>query len=154
MKSRIIGIVILVACVLSGCFFVTKGPYTFRQEFDQIVKIEILEKEQDLSDLSDYDPARVKVLKTLDITEHRAFIDDLLKVEGSRVGLDPATGFGDHIIRITYRNGEIELIGAYNNGYIPTDGRLRSDCYGMNKEQFYDLLSRVLGEEITEPTWG
>ena len=151
MKSRIIGIVILVACILSGCFFVTKGPYTFRQEFDQIVKIEILEREQGADE---YDPARVKVLKTLDITEHRAFIDDLMKVEGSRVGLNSASGFGKHIIRITYRNGEIELIGVYNNGYVSVDGRLHVDCYGMDKDQFYDFLSRVLGEEITEPTLG
>lgn len=151
MKSRLIGIVILVACILSGCFFVSNEPYTFRQEYDQIAKIEIVNKEQDIDG---YDPARVKVLKTLDITEHRAFIDDLVKVEGSRVGLDPPSGFGTYIIRITYRNGEIELISDYNNGYVSINGRVYNDCYCMDKDQFYDFLSRVLGEEITEPTWG
>lgn len=151
MKIKVL-IVSLIVAVLVGCFlFDTNQPYKFRQEYDQIAKIEIVNKEQDIDG---YDPARVKVLKTLDITEHRAFIDDLVKVEGSRVGLDPPSGFGTYIIRITYRNGEIELISDYNNGYVSINGRVYNDCYCMDKDQFYDFLSRVLGEEITEPTWG
>lgn len=155
MKRLLLIICLIVAIfvvILHGCRHLLFGielPYKFRQEYDQIVKIEILKRYG-----SEYDPARVEVLKTLDVAEHRTFIDDLIKVEGSRVGAIAVSGFGAHIIRITYRNGEIELIGPYNNGYVSVDGRLYTDCYVMDKNQFYDLLSRVLGEVITPPTLG
>ena len=149
MKNKVL-LVSLIVVLLAGCFPLTANqPYKFRQEFDQIVKFEILAKEEDVSG---YDTP-MEVLKTLDANEHRTFINDFMKVEGSRVGLDPPSGFGTYIIRITYRNGEIELISDYNNGYISADGIVNEDNYCMDKHQFYDFLSEVLGERVTEPTF-
>jgi hypothetical protein len=119
MKRRIVGIVISVVCILSGCFLISKEPYTFRQEFDLIVSIEILKKEYD--SISPYTP--MHVIKTINPAMHQELIDALLKIEGSRIGLDPGTGFGVYIIRSTYRDGEIEMLGDYNNGYITADGK-------------------------------
>ena len=149
MKSKVLLVGFIVVGLL-GCFlFTANRPYKLRQEIDQIDKIEILKKEEPLFG---YDTP-MEVLKTMNITEHRTFIDGLLKVEGSRVGLDPPSGFGTHIIRITYRNGEIELISDYNNGYISTDGVVHADNYCMDKDQFYEFLSKILGEQVKEPTF-
>ena len=134
-------------CFIFGAFH---QPYKFRQDYDQIAKIEIVKKRIDRIDMVGYDPATLVILKTLDTSEHRTFIDELVKVEGSRVGMDPSEGFGRHIIRITYRDGEVELIGHYNNGYISVDGKLHQDCYSMDKDQFLGFLSKVLEMEITE----
>ena len=136
MKKRSL-IVSLIASILFVCFLLaTNQSYKFRQEFDQIVKIEILKK-----DTYGYDTSTaVEVLKTLDTTEHRAFIDNFMKVEGFRIGSDPPSGFGTYVIRITYRNGETELISDYNNGYVSADGIVHIDNSCMEREQFYDFL--------------
>ena len=149
MKSKVF-IASAIVVVLLGCFFFTTNrPYELRQEINQIDKIEILKKEEPLYG---YDVA-MEILKTIDITEHNAFIDGLLKVEGSRIGLDPPSGFGTYIIRITYRNGEIELFSDYNNGYISIDGIVHTDNYCMDKNEFYEFLSEILGEQIKELTF-
>lgn len=145
MKSKVLITILIVTILLCLILFGIDRPYKFRQEYDQIVKIEITQKEQDISG---YEVPK-KVLKVLKPSEHRAFIDDLKKVDGSYVGMDPPDGFGMYIIRITYRNGEVELISEHNNGYISVDGIIYEGVYCMNKDQFYDFLSRVLGERIT-----
>lgn len=149
MKIRIIWIVILVVCMLSGCFFISKEPYTFRQEFDQIVTIEILKKEYDST--SPYTP--MNVIKTIDPSMHQEMIDALLKAEGNRLGLSPGRGFGMYIIRIIYKDGEIEMMGNYSNGYITPDGELHENIYAFNREQFYAIISHYLGEVVTPPTY-
>ena len=147
MKNKVL-LVSLIAVAL--CYIlVANRTYQFRQEFDQITKIEILEKEKPLS--GGYD-VPMKVLKTLDTSEHRAFIDDFMRVDGSRVGMDPPTDFGTYLIRITYRNGEIELISDSNNGYISVDGIVYTANYCMDDDAFYDFLSGVLGVQVTELT--
>lgn len=149
MKNKVL-LVSIIAVILLGYFLLTTNqPYIFRQAFDQIVKVEILAKEEDISG---YDTP-MEVLKTLDVSEHRAFIDAFMEVEGFRIGMDPPSGFGTYIIRITYRNGEIELISDYNNGYISVDGVVHTDNYCMDRDQFYDFLASVLGEQVTEPTF-
>ena len=150
MKSRIVGIVISVICILSGCFLISNEPYTFRQEFEQIVSIEILKKESD--SISPYTP--MHVIKTINPAMHKELIDALLKIEGSRIGLEPGTGFGVYIIRITYKDGEMEMLGDYNNGHITADGKLHEDIYAFNSEQYYQVISNFLGEVITPPTLG
>ena len=148
MKNKVLLVRFIILGVLVCLILVANRPYQFRQKFDQIIKIEILEKEEPKSG---YD-IPMKVLKTLDISEHRTFIDDFMKVDGSRVGLDPPTDFGTHLIRITYRNGEIELISDSNNGYISVDGIVYTANYCMDDDEFYDFLSRVLGVQVTELT--
>ena len=150
MKIRIIGIITLVVCILSGCFLISDEPYTFRQEFEQIVSIEILKKEYD--SISPYTP--MHVVKTVEPTMHQELINDLLKLEGGRIGLEPGTGFGVYIIRITYKDGEIEMLGDYNNGYITPDGKLHEDIYAFDSDQYYQVISNYLGEVITPPTLG
>jgi hypothetical protein len=146
MKTRILYILLAVVLTCSGCFFNSDGPYEFRQTFDQIVSIEILRKEYD-SVLTD---TPMSVIYTVEPAEHQGFIDNLMEIEGGRVGLDPNTGFGMYIIRITYKNGEMEMIGNYNNGYITPNGEVHQDIYAFDSVQYYAFLSDVLGREITD----
>ena len=150
MKARVLIVFILVVCVLSGCWFITEAQYEFRQEFDQIVSIEILKKQYDSINVD----VPMDVIKTIDPAEHKDVIDALLAAQGSRVGLEPGTGFGVYIFRITYKNGEMEMIGDYNNGYITPNGEVHQGIYSFDSKQFYEVISRFLGEEVTPPTLG
>ena len=150
MKICKIGAILLLVCMFSGCIFVTSEPYEFRQAFDQIMSIEILKKEYDTASIDD----PMNFIYTVDPSLHRSFIDDLIKIEGGRMGLDPTTGFGVYIIRITYKDGEMEMIGNYSNGYITPDGIVHEDVYMFKREQYYAFLSDVLGVKITDYLYG
>ena len=150
MKIKLGAIILLCIFILTGCFYQEYEPYEFRQDFDQIVKIEIVQKEYDsiLPDTPTF------VVEVLDESEHQTMIDAILSTKGFRKTWEPNSGLGMHIIKIYYQNGEVELLGMYNNGYIPPDGEIHEDNYAFNKEEFLSLLSEWLGEEITEYTKG
>lgn len=146
MKRWIQCVALLFVGVLSGCFFNTDEPYEFRQAFDQIVTIDIPKKEYDSTSTD----TPMNVIYTIEPSAHKNFVDELLKIDGGRIGLEPGTGFGMYIIRITYKDGEIEMIGNYNNGYISPNGHVHQDIYAFDTKQYYAFLSSVLGEEITD----
>ena len=134
---------------LTGCSFQTEKPYEFRQDSAQIMTIEIVKKIHD-SVVTD---TPTTVIKAFDASEHNVVIDAILAVDGGTNGLDPTTGFGVYIIKITYLNGEIEMIGNYSNGYISTDGVMHEGIYCFDTKQYYDMISNLLGEEITDYTY-
>jgi hypothetical protein len=147
MKMRVIALLVLVAIMLSGCFlrlFNTEEPYEFRQEFDQIVSIEILRIDYSYSTNS------TNVIKVIDPSMHQAVIDGLLEIPGGRVVLDPPSDLGVYIFRIRYQDGECELIGNSNNGFVTPGGEMHEKNYVFQDEPFYELLSRFLGEKVTD----
>ncbi len=150
MKKRFIVLAIVLSLSLTGCFCSREEKYECRQEFDQIVSIDILRKDYDSIDAST--PA--KVIKTIPPEEHKALIDALLELEGFRIFCEPSRGIGLYYIRITYKDNEQEMIGNYNNAYITPDGKIYEVNYTFHREQFFDLVSRFLGEEITDYTYG
>lgn len=150
MKRRLIVMTVVLSLCLTGCFFSRKERYTFRQEFAQIVSIDILKKDYDSID--PYTPAQI--IKTIPPEEHRTLIDALLELEGFRLFYEPGTGFGMYYIRITYKDGEQEMMGDYSNGYITPDGKLHQDNYSFYREPYYDLISRFVGEETRWPLSG
>ena len=143
-------IIILFWAILCGCSMTLDLEYSYRQSADQIVAIEILRKE--------YDSVRtdtpMHVLKEFESSEFQTVLDGLGNVPVTRRLNPPGTGFGLYIIRITYQNGEADLIGNYNTGYITTDGQLYQESYFFHTEPYYDLISALLGEEITDYTYG
>ena len=145
-KSAFMIMTLFLLMSLSGCLFVTKEPYEFRQTADQIVSIEISKKV--------YDSVRTdtptEVIRVLEKDEYQAFLNAVAAVPGNRMGLDPPTGFGSYIVKITYQDGMVELFGEYNNGYITPEGELHQDCYVFDEQAFLDMLSEFLEDEITE----
>lgn len=142
MKTRTVVLLVIIVLLLFWIFN-TKGPYKFRQDTDRIVSIEILRHDPS------YDLSKARVLKTIDPSLHQDVINGLLEIPGSRVLLDPPRGFGTYFFRITYQDGECELIGKYNNGYVTPNGSLRETNYSFDKERFDEFLSGLLGEKIT-----
>jgi hypothetical protein len=149
MKIKLGAMFLLCVYVLTGCFQQKHEQYEFRQDFDRIQKIEIV-KQTEMS-LDAIVP--VYVIKEFEPDEFRMVVDAILELDGGRVALDPPTGFGVYQIRITYADGEIEIIGNYSKGYISCDGVLHEEYFSLNKEQYYEMISELLGEEITNDSW-
>lgn len=138
---------------LTGCFFQlfqTEMPYEFHKSADQITAIEILRKEYDSINTD----TPMHILKTFGESEYQTVLDGINGVSGGRNGLEPSTGFDMYVIRITYRNGDMELIGNYSTGYVSADGEILQEHYSFDTEQFYDLISELMGKEITDYTLG
>ena len=121
-------------------------PYEFRKPFDQIESIEIAVKEYGYGS---YD-APMEVVLTIDSANHSKLIESLLAIPGGR-SVTPGSGFGSHIIVITYKDGMKEYLGSYNNGYMTADGKMHYDSYAFESNAFFKLISFYVGEEVTEP---
>ena len=151
MKKCIIFLIVgLLLCSLNGCLSQTEKVYTYRQSADQIVSIEILRKEFD----SDTITTPLYILKSFESSEFQMVLDGLANIPVSFRLNPPATGVGMYIIRITYKNGETDLIGDYNTGYMTADGEIFEERWFFKTEPYYDFISELLGEEITDYTYG
>ena len=141
-------IMILLLLFLPGCSFglTYAAQYEFYQDFEQIEKIEIVIHEYDKSLLEPMEPVKV-----LDPTECKTLIDGLLKMDGGFNHMNPSSLFGDYLVRITYRNGAVEIIGDWISGYIDLSGELHINDYMFNTEQYCALLSSILEELVTHP---
>lgn len=147
--KRFFAAILFLSIVFSflGCNFenIDLTPeYEFRQGVDQIQSIEILEKEY----VSVRTDTPMYVLKSFDSSQFQMIIDKINEITIIKRFNSSASGFGYYIIRITYKNGEIDLLGNYNTGYYTTDGKLHQESFFLNDEQYYELLSELLGEEI------
>jgi hypothetical protein len=90
------------------------------------------------------------LLKILDSSEHQAFVEAVQAVPGNRLYTNISQGIGMYQVWIYYLDGETEVFGAYNNGYVLPDGTWHLDCYIFDIPQFHQMLERFLCMEISE----
>ena len=136
-------ILICIFCVLlSGCGFfpVVRKPYSFKQEIANVYSIEIVRKLYDTLDPI----GEVEVETTLQEDLYDGFMEALVLIDGNYVLEGAAFNFGKYIVRITYFNGEVELISEYNSGYVTPEGILVQEHYWFDHDQFYALLAKYV----------
>ena len=108
-------LIIVILGSLTGC---SSEPfqYTFRQERNNVEKIEIC--------AFDYSHGKtIEPLISLTDDDIDAILSDLSSLECWKLsGLDSPRGYGKIIICIHYLDGEIEVIGTTNIGWITPDG--------------------------------
>ena len=130
MKKSIIGFTILVffVCALSAC---VKGSYEFLNDESEISTIEIVR-------LCEYDREnncfKEQLIST--VQDHSAFLSDFRDVKCNTFFGDPRGVYeGDIVVKITYDNGEYELIRSLGRGF-----------YSFDQEQFNDLIEKYSRE--------
>ena len=90
-------------------------PYAFRQDKSNIEKVEIC--------THDFKNGRkVEPLVTFSGSDADEILADISTLECYWLGFDASREFGEIIICITYFDGEVEVIGTTNNGWIEPDG--------------------------------
>ena len=93
-------------------------------------------------------------MKSFEPEEFDMVLDGLSKVPVCRPLNPPRSGIGLYIVRITYQNGEAELLGNYNTGYVSVDGEVDQDRLCFDTIPYYALISELLEKEITDYTYG
>ena len=133
-------VIVLVFCLmLSGCKLY-EGPYTFRQEAAAVEKVEICT----------YDK----------ITKERTPIVELLGEDAKNIvsefhAMDCHEYFpGDHprtygliIFCIQYDNGETDVVGMYNIGWISAGGEWHLTDYYFDWAEMRNMVERYVPEE-------
>ncbi|MBE6649625.1 MAG: hypothetical protein E7614_08960 [Ruminococcaceae bacterium] len=127
----------LFLCIL--LFFTACGtkPYSFEKSIDEIQSVEIVFAKSSLD---------FTVIKTLSETEKNVFFEQYQEIGFHRYYIgDPMSIYGD-AIKITYQNGDYEMICHYWSEYVE-DGRIHFGWKNCNEEEFNKLLNKFLSED-------
>lgn len=142
--KRIVILVMMLSLVLSGCIFKRKTNYEFLHSADQIVSIVILDNDDHNPLLEDEpDPT---VLCVISEDAFDSVISTLENIPGNEFLNDPPEGYGSVVIRITYSNGDFELIGRHNSSVHLASGRNYSENFLFNQERFCEFLLKYVDE--------
>lgn len=109
-------LIVLLALCLCRCFFRSE-EYEFQNTLDMVVSVELLYNQNESSD--GYDSFDFTPIKVLDSKEIELFMADVYQLETARCGTPPRRGYGWYIAKVTYSNGDVEMLGSYNIEYIP-----------------------------------
>ena len=142
MLKKLLIFMLILLLILSGCIPSKKDKFTyvFWNPDSQVASIEILKKAKETG--SENDPTDVVLVLTKD--EFNAFLEELTALPGEHQSLDPLTGLGPYIIRITYENGVVALIGYANTIYQYPDGNRKYYYFCFSYDSFQNLINQTL----------
>ena len=142
------GILISVLCLLSALLVSCTVPYSFMHGVPDIdtIQIEIVNLETEMGDPADspYDEENISVIKVIEADQNEEFLSDFKKIKsyqpliGSRI--DRISG---EAIRITYANGDIELITDYGTATVE-DGVIHTQTTTFDSDEFSKLLDQYI----------
>lgn len=135
--SLILCAILLVA--VAGCSY--EGSYAFRQEVSNICKVEILT----IDDETD----TKNVIVELSDEDGQLLVAELATMTCDRFGPgDHPRRYGQLAIGITYTDGEIEIIGLVNSGFVDTDGREYLLDYFFDAKELYVLITKYVDPSL------
>lgn len=132
----------LVLLVLS--FLSNRIPkhYIFQNPIDQIESIELLYNQNDGGE--GINPSNIYSIRLLEKDEVQPFMEAIYNLE-TRIANPPPSGWGCYIVKISYFNGDIELLGSYNIEYIP-EGHTETGIgsYFFTGKAFEELFEKYI----------
>lgn len=133
-NKRILCIFLCVILLLAveGCFY--EGPYPFRQDAHNIEKVEIYE--------NDYQTKTLIV--QLEESEGLKLVSEIATMTVRTAGPNHISDYGRLIIHITYEDGEVEMIGLHNIGFVTAEGRKGLTNYYFDDKSVYDLIAKYV----------
>ena len=134
-------LIFTVLAVVAGC---EDKPfqYTFRQDRYNVEKIEICT-------FDSYHREIKEPLICLAGDDIDAILSDLSSAECWRYsGLDSPRGYGDMLICIQYSDGEVEIIGQKNIGWITPNGEWHYTMYSFDAKDLYAILCQYISPDI------
>ena len=131
-------------CTLVGCGLSFDKPpfsYTFRQDRSNITKIEICAYEHEYAK----DGGPMTPLAEIAEEDVDSFLDDIQALDCREfIMYDSIVSYGDLIVRILYSNGEAEIIGMYNIGWMSADNVLELTRYWFHYDDISEVIARYV----------
>ena len=136
----------MILCILSVLLVSCAVPYSFMHGESDIdtLQIEIVYLETDMGYHigSPYNEENISVIKVIEIDKNEDFLSDFQKIKsyqpnfGSRI--DCISG---EAIRITYENGDIELITDYGTATVE-NGEIHTQTTTFDSDAFAELIDK------------
>lgn len=133
-------------CIFSVVLVSCSVPYEFSKDMSDLDQIQIeivnLESEMGYHAGSSYNEENISVIKIIENEKKEDFLLDFKKIKsyqpniGSRI--DSITG---EAIRITYPNGDIELITQYGTATVK-NGEVHTQTTTFDSDDFSELLDK------------
>jgi hypothetical protein len=132
MKKQFIPIALLLSLALSlfcGCdpFYGASGSYSFRQEWDNVTKVEICYHDDADILVGSSEVGPLTTLAELSEDQINSLYNDLMGVPAHEVEI-LSFGLGQLLFVVTYSDGEQELIGLGMSATINADGSFKGYC--------------------------
>lgn len=120
MKKTIL--LILIAIILLGILFHSATSYQFPNQSEKIISIELLYNHNKYGEGTDYQ--NIDLVRELQDNEISKFMDEVYSLETKKYH-PPLWGWGSYIAKVTYANGNVEMLGSLNieeiiSGETPT----------------------------------
>ena len=97
----------------------------------------------------DYESKKMETLITLSEENIGVLINDVKSLKCREfMPIDPLLSYGDVVICITYYNGEIEVIGITNIGYIDLDGNWITTRKYFNIKDICAVISKFVDTKV------
>jgi hypothetical protein len=134
-------LIIAVLTLIAGCED-TSFQYTFRQDRSNVDKVDICACDA-------YHREIKEPLISLTGDDIDAILSDLSSAECWRYsGFDSPRGYGDILICIKYLDGEIEVIGQKNVGWITPNGEWNYSMYFFRAKDLYEILCKYIDANV------
>lgn len=108
-------IMILILLILTGCSRIPE-TYQFTAPIDSIKSIELIQNNNPNGEGTNEE--FFVILKSLDKTDSEDFMHAVYEIPTKRVGTPPPWGYGPYFARVTYSNGDIDILGVWNLEFI------------------------------------
>ena len=139
-------IFIVVLCLLSVLLVSCTVPYSFMHGEPDIdtIKIEIVNLETEMENHagSPYNEENISVIKVIETDKNEEFLSDFKKIESYQPNfcsrIDCISGVA---IRITYANGDIELITDYGTATVK-NGVIHNQTTTFDSDAFSELIDK------------
>lgn len=93
------------------------------------------------------------LIRQLDDSEITAFMNEVYELPTKRDGTPPTWGYGPYIAKITYENGDVEMLGSYNIEFIPSGSTPTGiGDYIFPRGVFQDVFLKYAGLSEVSPT--
>lgn len=137
MNKRMVSFVVFFAAasmLLCGCQQ-QSYCYPFEQNLDYIEKVEICQYTYHIQD------PEIVVLTILEKSTALSLLNRVEELECYRHWGDHTQDFGEKVVKITYTDGETEVLGFCNTAYIDMEGKWWLKGYYFDEDQFSKLIS-------------
>lgn len=138
MNQRMVRLVVVFLAVVSILLYGCQQEscaYPFEQNLDYVEKVEICQYTYHIQD------PEIVVLTILENSTALSLLNSIEELECYRHWGDHTQDFGETVVRITYTDGEIEVLGFCNTAHIDTEGKWWLKGYYFDEDQFSVLVS-------------
>lgn len=139
MKNTRYILLVIVFLVFWGFLYI-RGEYRFSMDTASIETIQIMHR---LSGDSG-DPTNYTLVEELDADEFSSFMNQIRNLKTKKGGTPPRWGYGEYIAKISYKNGDIEILGSYCIEYVQS-GKQQSGVgayYFIDEKSFLTILQQ------------